>query len=47
MSRTWWRWARLWSGAAILAVLVWRLGTGPFLDGIGTIDGWSLAAAAG
>src|SRR5664279_2327539 len=47
MSRTWWRWARLWSGAAILAVLVWRLGTGPFLDGIGTIDGWSLAASAG
>jgi len=47
MSRTWWRWARLVGGAAILAVLVWRLGTGPFLDGIGTIDGWSLAAAAG
>jgi len=47
MSRTWWRWARLWGGAAILAVLVWRLGTGPFLDGIGTIDGRSLAAAAG
>jgi len=28
-------------------MLVWRLGTGPFLDGICTIDGWSLAAAAG
>src|SRR5664279_393668 len=47
MSRTWWRWARLWGGAAILAVLVWRLGTGPFLDGIRTIDGRPLAAAAG
>ena len=47
MSRTWWRWARLWGGVAILAVLVWRVGTGPFLDGIRTIDGWSLAAATG
>ena len=28
MSRTWWTWARLACGAAILAVLVWRLGTG-------------------
>ena len=34
-------------GAAILAVLVWRLGTGPFLDGMRTVDGWALAAAAG
>ena len=47
MSRTWWAWARLVGGAAVLAVLVWRLGTGPFLDGLRTIDGWSLAAAAG
>ena len=31
----------------MLAVLVWRLGTGPFLDGIRTIDGRALAAAAG
>jgi uncharacterized membrane protein YbhN (UPF0104 family) len=30
-----------------LAVLVWRLGTGPFLDGLRTIDGGALAAAAG
>lgn len=47
MSRTLWAWARLLSGASILAVLVWRLGTGPFLDGVRTIDGWSLAAATG
>jgi hypothetical protein len=47
MSQTWWRWARLLGGAAILAVLVWRLGTGPFLDGIRTVSWWSLAAAAG
>ena len=31
----------------MLAVLVWRLGTGPFLSGVGTIDGGSLAEAAG
>jgi glycosyltransferase 2 family protein len=43
MSRTFWRWARPLGGAAILAVLVFRLGTGPFLDGIGRINGWSLA----
>jgi glycosyltransferase 2 family protein len=41
-----WAWARLLGGAAILAVLVWRLGTGPFLDGLRMVDGWSLAAAA-
>jgi glycosyltransferase 2 family protein len=33
--------------AAILAVLVWRLGTGPFLDGLHAVDGGALAAAAG
>jgi len=42
-----WMWARMLCGAAILAVLVWRLGTGPFLDAVHLIDGWSLAAAAG
>jgi uncharacterized membrane protein YbhN (UPF0104 family) len=47
MSRTVWTWARLLGGAAMLAVLVWRLGTGPFLDGVRMIAGWSLAAAAG
>ena len=33
--------------ALMLAILVWRLGTGPFLSGVGTIDGGSLAEAAG
>jgi glycosyltransferase 2 family protein len=47
MSRTLWTWARLLGGAAMLAVLVWRLGTGPFLDGVRMIAWWSLAAAAG
>jgi uncharacterized membrane protein YbhN (UPF0104 family) len=31
----------------VFTVLVWRLGTGPFLDGLRTIDGGALAAAAG
>jgi uncharacterized membrane protein YbhN (UPF0104 family) len=47
MSRSLWPWARLVGGAAVLAVLVWRLGTGPFLDGVRTVSGWSIAAAAG
>jgi uncharacterized membrane protein YbhN (UPF0104 family) len=42
--RTWW--AQL-VAAATLGVLVWRLGTGPFLDGLRTVDGGALAAASG
>ena len=30
-----------------LAFVVWRLGTGPFLDGVRTVDARALAAAAG
>lgn len=45
--RTWWTVARVLGGVAILGALVWRLGAGPFLDAIGMIDGWSLAAACG
>ncbi len=33
--------------AATLAVLVWRVGTGPFLDGLHAVDGGALAAASG
>jgi glycosyltransferase 2 family protein len=36
---------RLAATAATLAVLVWRVGTGPFLDGLRTVDGAALAAA--
>ena len=31
----------------MLAVLVWRLGAGPFLDGLRSVDGGALAAASG
>lgn len=47
MSRTIWAWACRLSPAVVLAVLVWRVGTGPFLDGISTVNGGALAAAAG
>jgi glycosyltransferase 2 family protein len=38
---------RLVATAAVLAGLAWRVGTGPFLDGLRTVDGEALAAAAG
>jgi glycosyltransferase 2 family protein len=47
MSRTAWAWVRLAGAAVTLTVVVWRLGTGPFVDGLRTIDGQALAAAAG
>lgn len=47
MSRTLWTWGRRLCPAVVLAVLVWRLGTGPFLDGIRTLNGGALAAASG
>jgi uncharacterized membrane protein YbhN (UPF0104 family) len=40
-----WRWARLTGGAGILAILVWRLGTGPIVDGLRTVDWRALTAA--
>jgi glycosyltransferase 2 family protein len=41
------RWIPLAVAAATLAVLVWSLGTGPFLDGLHSVDAGSLAAASG
>ena len=34
MTRAAWPWLRVLIGAAILAVLLWRLGTAAFLDGL-------------
>jgi glycosyltransferase 2 family protein len=39
------RWARL-AAVATLAVVVWRVGTGPFVDGIRAVDARALLAAA-
>jgi uncharacterized membrane protein YbhN (UPF0104 family) len=43
---SWW-WVRLGLTVATLGVLAWRVGTGPFLDGLRTVDAASLAAATG
>jgi len=45
MNRSIWAWARLLGGVGILAVLLWRLGTGAFVDGLRVIDGPALGAA--
>jgi uncharacterized membrane protein YbhN (UPF0104 family) len=45
--RTVWAVLRPLGGIAILAIIVSRLGTGPFLHGLSAVSGWSLAAAAG
>lgn len=44
-SRAVWRWLRPLAGAAVLAVLLWRLGAGPFLDGLHRADRAAVAAA--
>jgi glycosyltransferase 2 family protein len=40
------RWAGPTLAAAVLAVVIWRLGTGPFLAGLEAVDGRVLLAAA-
>jgi uncharacterized membrane protein YbhN (UPF0104 family) len=40
-----WAWVRLLGALAVLAVIVWRVGTGPFVDGIRTISAWEVVAA--
>lgn len=40
------RWVCPASVVAVLAAVTWRLGTGPFLDGVRAINGGALAAAA-
>lgn len=38
-------WVHPLAGLAILSVLLWRLGTGPFVEGLRLINGWALGAA--
>jgi len=45
ITRTLSTWVRPAGGAAILAVLFWRVGAGPFVDGLGRATGWGLVAA--
>jgi glycosyltransferase 2 family protein len=45
--RSVWSWVHPLAGAGILAALLWRLGTGPFVAGLRLIDGGALGAALG
>jgi len=45
VARSVWAWVRLLGGAGILVALLWRLGTGAFLDGLRVIDAPALIAA--
>ncbi|WP_328852434.1 flippase-like domain-containing protein [Micromonospora globbae] len=40
-----WAWARALGGIGLLGVLLWQLGSGPFLSGLALIDGRVVAAA--
>jgi glycosyltransferase 2 family protein len=40
-------WGRVVGSVLVMAVLLWRVGTGPFLTGLRMVDGPALAAAAG
>ena len=42
-----WGWLPSLAALGILGVLVWRLGTGPFIAGLARVDAGSLAAASG
>jgi hypothetical protein len=42
-----WPWLRNLLGVAILGILVWRLGTGAFVDGLRVITAWPVLAALG
>ncbi len=44
--RTAWSWMRSLGGVAIICAMFWWVGVGPVLDGVASINGWSLAAAA-
>jgi len=46
MSRALWTWGRFAGSAIVFAILGWRLGAGPFLDGIRSVDAGALAAGA-
>ncbi len=47
MRRTVWRWVSVLVPFVTLGLVVWRLGTGPFVAGVRTIDAGALLAAVG
>lgn len=46
LNRTLWRWLMLLGGAVVIGAVAWRLGVGPFVDGITRVNGPVLLAAA-
>jgi len=46
-ARSRWTWVRLAGGLLVLAVLVARLGTGPFVDGLRSTSAWTFLVATG
>ncbi|HUG50408.1 MAG TPA: lysylphosphatidylglycerol synthase domain-containing protein, partial [Terrimesophilobacter sp.] len=46
INRTLWRWMMVLAGAAILVGLAWRVGVGPFVDGVAQVSVPALAVAA-
>ena len=45
MTRSVWAWVRLLAGVGIIGLLLWQVGTGPFLRGVRAVDGLTLVAA--
>ncbi|MGH2939242.1 MAG: lysylphosphatidylglycerol synthase transmembrane domain-containing protein [Solirubrobacterales bacterium] len=45
VARSTFRWVRPVVAAGVLAAVIWHLGSGPFLDGVGALDGRALVAA--
>jgi glycosyltransferase 2 family protein len=45
VNRSRWAWVRVLAGLAIVGVVGWRLGTGPFLDGLRAVDPPAIALA--
>ncbi len=43
--RVFWAWARVLGGLGVVALLAWRLGAGPFVDGLRALDGGTVLAA--
>lgn len=47
MMRAVWPWLKIVAGVVIIGVLLWRLGTGAFVDGLSEINLWGVVAALG
>ncbi len=46
LNRTVWRWMLPLGGTVVIGAVAWRLGVGPFIDGIALVNGPAVLAAA-